>query len=345
MNILVTGGAGYIGSHVVLALQAAGHQIVILDNLQTGKQQLIPANTTFIQGDVGDPALLETVCKQARPNAVVHLAASTQVAASVADPAAYYRNNTLGALLLAQTCTNNNIEYFIFSSTAAVYAPSDIPVNETAACVPINPYGKSKLMAETILADIGLARSLQWSILRYFNVCGADSQLRTGDCQDDPSTLIAKAVKCATGQCDSIPVFGHDYDTPDGTAIRDFVHVTDVATAHLLALNHLVSGGQNQIFNIGTGTGTGTGSSVQQVIDTLKIIAGENFKTELHPRRIGDADKSICNPQKARQLLGFKPQYTTLDTIIESCLRWERFRLDTISPKKYSTAPTHNSNR
>ena len=248
-TVLVTGGAGYIGSHVALAFIDAGKTVVVLDNLCTGCQELTPAKAIFVNGDVADGALVDDLIKEHKITAVAHIAGSAVVPESVTDPGKYYRNNTCATLSLITACLRNNIRRFVFSSTSAVYGSvASAFFDETTPCLPESPYGLSKLMIEQQLADIGKAHHFSWCALRYFNVCGADPQNRAGDCKKNATTLVKVAMECAAGKRDKVLIFGDDYDTPDGTAVRDYVHVTDTANAHLAAMDYLSGGGDGGVF-------------------------------------------------------------------------------------------------
>ena len=317
--VLVGGGGGYIGSHVALAFVGIGQKTVVLDNLCTGWRDLSPPEAVFVEGDVANGALLDDIVKTHNITAVVNIAGSAIVPESVADPCKYYRNNTCASLSLIDACLRNNIKRFVFSSTSAVYGAAADFFEETAPCFPTSPYGMSKLMTEHQLADIGKAHDFSWCALRYFNVCGADARLRAGDCKKNATTLVKVAMEAAIGHRDKVKIFGNDYHTPDGTAVRDYVHVSDTAQAHLAALDYLNHGGDSGAFNIGIGKGF----SVKEVLATAKTVSGVDFATENAPRRLGDPPFTVCNPAKAQRLLGFSPRYFSLVAMLESSWAWE----------------------
>ena len=320
-SVLVTGGAGYIGSHTALALIDAGWDVVIIDTLVTGRRELVPAEARFVHGDAGDienvmRLLLEMQCRY-----VLHFAGSIVVPESVVDPLKYYRNNTGVSRNLLAACVQAGVEGFIFSSTAAVYGNPDVlPVTEDAPLMPLAPYGTSKLMTEMMLRDVAATGSLRYVALRYFNVAGADPQGRTGQATPDATHLIKVACETACGKRDALTIFGDDYNTPDGTCVRDYIHVSDLAAAHVAALDYLVAGGKSEVINCGYGTGY----SVRQVIDTLEGIAGQKLKAVIGPRRPGDAESIYAASERIRQILSWTPQHDDLETIVSTALAWER---------------------
>ena len=319
--ILVTGGAGYIGSHMVLALLDAGETPVVLDNLSTGTRRAVPDGVAFHEGDCGDAALVGSILKQRQIDTIIHFAASIVVPESVADPLAYYENNTVKSRALIETAVRAGVSNFIFSSTAAVYGnPARVPVREDDVTAPINPYGRSKLMIEWMLADVAQASPLRYCALRYFNVAGADPAGRSGQSTPDATHLIKVAVQAATGQRKGLDVFGTDYPTPDGSCIRDYVHVSDLAQAHLDALDHLRGGGEIAVCNIGYGKGF----SVLEVIDVVKQVSGVDFEVRLKARRPGDPASLVAANDRATSLLGWKPRHDGLPVIIRDALAWER---------------------
>ncbi|MCZ7658447.1 MAG: UDP-glucose 4-epimerase GalE [Xanthobacteraceae bacterium] len=321
MTVLVTGGAGYIGSHMVLALLEAGERVVVLDNLSTGFDWAVPAEAELLVGETGDQALVARVLKQHRVEAVIHFAASVVVPDSVADPLGYYRNNTVNSRALMECAVKGGVRHFIFSSTAAVYGnPARVPVTESDAPAPMSPYGSSKLMTEIMLRDAGAAHGLGHVILRYFNVAGADPALRTGQSTKGATHLIKVAVETALGLRPQMQVFGTDYPTPDGTCIRDYIHVSDLVAAHLDALAHLRRGGDSLTLNCGYGRGF----SVLEVIETVKRVSGIDFRVEFAPRRPGDPAQIVASSDRARALIGWKPQLDDLETIATHALAWER---------------------
>jgi UDP-glucose 4-epimerase len=320
-KILVTGGAGYIGSHMVLSLLDAGEAPVVLDNLSTGFRNSIPAGVPFYHGDCGDAHLVDSMLKEHRIDTIIHFAASIVVSDSVRDPLSYYENNTVKSRALIETAVRCGVSNFIFSSTAAVYGnPADAPIAEDSATAPINPYGRSKLMIEWILSDTAHASPLKFYALRYFNVAGADPAGRSGQSSAQATHLIKVAVQAALGRRDGIDVFGTDYPTADGSCIRDYVHVSDLAQAHLDALRYLREGGESAVSNIGYGSGY----SVLQVIDAVKKTSGTEFAVRLRDRRPGDPAILVASNERARSLLGWQPRYDSLPLIIEHALKWER---------------------
>lgn len=321
MTVLVTGGAGYIGSHMVLALLEAGERVVVLDNLSTGFDWAVPAEAELIVGETGDEALVARVLKQHRVEAVIHFAASVVVPDSVADPLGYYKNNTVNSRALMECAVKGGVRHFIFSSTAAVYGnPARVPVTESDAPAPMSPYGSSKLMTEVMLRDASAAHGLGHVILRYFNVAGADPALRTGQSTRGATHLIKVAVETALGLRPNMQVFGTDYPTPDGTCIRDYIHVGDLVAAHLDALAHLRRGGESLTLNCGYGRGF----SVLEVIETVKRVSGVDFRVEFAPRRPGDPAQIVASSDRARALIGWKPRLDDLETIATHALAWER---------------------
>jgi UDP-glucose 4-epimerase len=320
MAILVTGGAGYIGSHMVHALADAGEAVVVLDNLSTGFREAIPGGIQLFVGDTGDQNLVSAIMKACDVDAVIHFAASIVVPDSVRDPLGYYRNNTANARALIEAAVQNGVKHFIFSSTAAVYGnPADVPVTEESPTVPMSPYGTSKLMTEITLHDVARAHDLGHVILRYFNVAGADPQQRTGQSTPMATHLIKVAVQTALGLRPQMEVFGTDYPTPDGTCVRDYIHVSDLVRAHASALAHLRRGGPNLTLNCGYGRGY----SVLQVIDAVKRAAERDFPVRFSPRRAGDPATIVAAAQRARQILNWRPAYDDLDVIVGHALAWE----------------------
>jgi UDP-glucose 4-epimerase len=321
MTVLVTGGAGYIGSHMVHALADAGEAVVVLDNLATGFDWAVADGVPLIVGDTGDQPLVASLIAQHRIDAIIHFAASTVVPESVAEPLAYYRNNTVNSRALIETAVKGGVKHFIFSSTAAVYGnPAHVPVAEDVPPMPMSPYGSSKLMTETMLRDAGHAHGLGYVILRYFNVAGADPRLRTGQSTRNATHLIKVATEAAVGLRAKVDVFGTDYPTPDGTGIRDYIHVTDLARAHSDALRHLRAGGASLTLNCGYGHGF----SVLQVIDAVKRVSGVDFRVEIAPRRPGDPAQVVAAADRARSLLGWRPELDDLATIVAHALAWQK---------------------
>jgi UDP-glucose 4-epimerase len=321
MTILVTGGGGYIGSHMVHALVDAGEPVVVVDNLTTGFRSALPEPATLVIGDVGDQALVTNVIKTHAVSEIIHFAASIVVPDSVRDPLGYYRNNTINTRALLEVAVATGVQRFIFSSTAAVYGnPQRVPVGEDAPVVPMSPYGNSKLMSEIMLKDAAAAHKLNYVILRYFNVAGADPKLRTGQATLGATHLIKVAVETALGLRPQIEVFGTDYDTPDGTCVRDYIHVSDLVRAHFDALAHLRRGGASNTFNCGYGHGY----SVLAVIEAVKRASGRDFAVRLSARRPGDPASIVADARRIRTQLNWTPQFDDLDTIVAHALAWER---------------------
>ena len=321
MTILVTGGGGYIGSHMVHALVDAGEPVVVVDNLTTGFRSALPESATLVIGDVGDQALLANIVKTHAVTEIIHFAASIVVPDSVRDPLGYYRNNTINTRALLEVAVATGVPRFIFSSTAAVYGnPQRVPVGEEAAVAPMSPYGNSKLMSEMMLKDAAAAHGLNYVILRYFNVAGADPKLRTGQATVGATHLIKVAVETALGLRRRIEVFGTDYDTPDGTCVRDYIHVSDLVRAHFDALAHLRRGGASDTFNCGYGHGY----SVLDVIDAVKRASGRDFAVRLSARRPGDPASIVADATRIRTQLRWMPQFDDLDQIVAHALAWER---------------------
>jgi UDP-glucose 4-epimerase len=321
MTILVTGGAGYIGSHMVHALVDAGESVVALDNLATGFDWAVAEGVPLVVGDTGDQTLVASLIAAHKIEAIIHFAASTVVPESVAEPLAYYRNNTVNSRALIETAIKGGVRHFIFSSTAAVYGnPERMPVAEDAPTMPMSPYGASKLMTETMLRDAGHAHGLNYVILRYFNVAGADPRLRTGQSTRNATHLIKVATEAALGLRPKVDVFGTDYSTPDGTGIRDYIHVSDLARAHSDALRHLRAGGTSLTLNCGYGHGF----SVLEVIETVKRVSGVDFRVDVAARRPGDPAQVVAAADRARSLLGWRPQLDDLSTIVSHALAWQK---------------------
>ncbi|AHB49354.1 UDP-glucose 4-epimerase [Hyphomicrobium nitrativorans NL23] len=321
MTVLVTGGAGYIGSHMVLALLDAGERVVVVDNLSTGFRSAVPPPALLIEGNVGDQDLISRIIAEHGVRAIVHFAGSIVVPDSVADPLGYYLNNTSNSRTLIAAAVAGGVKAFIFSSTAAVYGnPAEIPVKETADLKPVSPYGTSKLMTEMMLADTAFAHDFRYVALRYFNVAGADPAGRAGQSTPRATHLIKVACETALGKRASMDVFGTDYPTPDGTCVRDYIHVTDLVAAHMAALGYLESGGTSDVFNCGYSSGY----SVLEVIEAVKRASGGPFAVTLGPRRPGDAEAIVADSAKIRERLGWTPKLANLDTIVAHALGWER---------------------
>lgn len=320
-TVLVTGGCGYIGSHVTRQLSEKGYQVVVIDNLSTGFKDSLLHGENLIIADLGDKEAVDRVFETYKPEAVLHFAASIVVPDSVSDPLSYYRNNTVNTLSLLESCQKHQVGKIIFSSTAAVYGDGyDYPVHEQLETHPTNPYGWSKLMDEQIIRDLAYASDLRYAIIRYFNVAGADLETRIGQKTPNATHLIKVATQVALGQRPHLDVFGQDYATKDGTAIRDYIHVEDLASAHVLALQHLNEGGSSDTFNCGYGQGY----SVNEVIAALKRISGIDFLVRQSERRAGDVALLVANSARIRDSLGWVPRYQALDTIVETAWQWEQ---------------------
>lgn len=321
MSVLVTGGAGYIGSHMVLALVDAGYDVVVLDDFSTGFEWAVHPAASLVAGDVADGEKVRRLVDEHSVDAVIHFAARIVVPDSVADPLGYYLANTVKTRALIEAVVKAGVPHFIFSSTAAVYGMiGSEPVAEDAALAPISPYGRSKLMSEWMLADAALAHPLSYVALRYFNVAGADPLGRSGQSTAGATHLIKVAAETALGKRARIQVFGTDYETPDGTCLRDYIHVTDLAAAHLDALRHLKAGGGNAVLNCGYGRGY----SVLEVIETVKRVSGIDFRVEVSGRRAGDPAAIVAKATRIRDDLGWTPKLDDLPTIVEHALAWER---------------------
>ena len=320
-KVMVTGGAGYIGSHVVKALGEQGYEVLVFDNLSTGNGWAV-LHGDLVVGELADRAAVNQVLTAFQPDAVIHFAASIVVSESVAEPLKYYRNNTATTLNLLEALQDHGINRFIFSSTAAVYGiPQVIPVNEQASLAPINPYGTSKMMTELVLRDLAEAnRSFRYVALRYFNVAGADGGNRIGQAYKNPTHLITRALKTASGTYPELQVFGTDYDTSDGTCIRDYIHVDDLASAHVLALESLLADGKSAVFNCGYGRGY----SVREVVAASKKITGIDFVVTEAERREGDPPALVADSSLIQSTLGWRPRYDDLEYIIGTAWAWEQ---------------------
>ncbi|MFI4957543.1 MAG: UDP-glucose 4-epimerase GalE [Lysobacterales bacterium] len=318
--ILVTGGAGYIGSHVVQQLRTRGERVVVIDNLVSGFRDAVQG-AELVVGDVGDRTLVTQVLAEHSVDAVLHFAAHTVVPESVRDPLKYYGNNTCNTRNLLACCAETGVRQFLFSSTAAVYGtPASGVADEDTPTQPINPYGMSKLMSETMLRDLSASSTVRHVILRYFNVAGCDPGGRIGQSTPNATLLLKVACEHAVGKRDSLSIFGTDYDTPDGTGIRDYIHVEDLAAAHLRALDHLRAGGESLTFNCGYGHGY----SVREVIDAVQRVSGRPLKVIEQPRRAGDPAMLIARADRLRSRLGWEPNHDNLEFIVRTALAWER---------------------
>lgn len=320
--VLVTGGAGYIGSHAVLALTDAGWPVAVIDNLTTGFRWAVPEGVPFYEGDIEDSALLARIIAEQGIKAVMHFAGSIIVPESVENPLKYYHNNTAKSRALIASAVAGGVPHFIFSSTAATYGiPEVSPVSEDSPKAPINPYGMSKLMTETMLADVARAHPLNFCALRYFNVAGADPRARTGQSTAGATHLIKVAVEAALGKRSHVEVFGTDYATPDGTGVRDYIHVADLAQAHVLALEALI---QDPVSSLTMNCGYGRGFSVLEVLDAVDRVTNLTIERKLSPRRAGDPDSLISDNRRIKATLPWEPKYADLDTIVSHALQWER---------------------
>ena len=320
--VLVTGGAGYIGSHAVLALKDAGWPVAVIDNLSTGFRFAVPDSVPLYEGDIEDADLLARIFSEQDTGAIMHFAGSIIVPESVENPLKYYHNNTVKSRALIDSAVTAGVPHFIFSSTAATYGmPKDSPVTENTPRVPINPYGWSKLMTEQMLSDVAAAHPLNYCALRYFNVAGADPQARSGQSTAGATHLIKVALEAATGKRDHVAVFGTDYDTPDGTGVRDYIHVSDLAAAHVLALEELV---RSPNTSMTMNCGYGRGFSVLEVLDAVDRVTNMRLDRRIEGRRAGDPGSLVSDPSRIRASLPWQPQFADLDVIINHALAWER---------------------
>ncbi|MBN8809021.1 MAG: UDP-glucose 4-epimerase GalE [Sphingomonas sp.] len=321
-TVLVTGGAGYIGSHAVLALLDAGWDVVVVDNLTTGFAWAIDPRATLVRANIEDNAAVRGAMHDHDVVAVMHFAGSIVVPESVTDPLKYYRNNTVASRALLESAVVCGVKHFIFSSTAATYGnPERVPVAEGDPTIPINPYGTSKLMTEAMLRDVAAAHQINYCALRYFNVAGADPEGRTGQSTAGATHLIKVAVEAATGKRDRVGVFGTDFPTPDGTGVRDYIHVSDLAAAHVHALDKLIA---EPAESLTMNAGYGHGYSVMQVLDAVDRVTNHEIKREIGPRRLGDSAELISDNRRILATLPWRPQYDDLDTIVRHALAWER---------------------
>ncbi|HRJ11477.1 MAG TPA: UDP-glucose 4-epimerase GalE [Prosthecobacter sp.] len=319
-TLLVTGGAGYIGSHTVARLHEGGERVVVLDNLVFGHREALPAaGVTFVKGDMADAGLVERVFAEHKPEAVLHFAAFAYVGESVTDPLKYYRNNLAAPLVLLEAMQRHGCRRFIFSSTCATYGdPVRVPMNEEHPQAPVNPYGASKWMLERVLRDCGTAWGLRSVFLRYFNASGCDPEGRIGEDHDPETHLIPRILMAAKGEIEGLTIFGDDYPTPDGTCVRDYIHVCDLASAHEKALAHLRGGGDTTAVNLGTGRGF----SVKEILRAAEQVTGVSIPVTYGPRRAGDPAELVCDPSRAKALLGWEAEHKDPRGHIESAWRW-----------------------
>ncbi|MGV8853132.1 MAG: UDP-glucose 4-epimerase GalE [Devosia sp.] len=321
MAVLVTGGAGYIGSHMVLSLVDAGEKVVVLDNLVTGFDWAIDGRALFEEGDASNVEFVVGLIKKHGITEIVHFAGSIVVPESVTNPLKYYGNNTATSRSLIEAAVKGGVKHFIFSSTAAVYGMTGLaPVVETTPLNPMSPYGRSKLMTEMMLADVAAAHPITYGVLRYFNVAGADPKGRSGQSTPEATHLIKVACQTALGQREKMDIFGTDFDTPDGTGVRDYIHVSDLIAAHALLLKHLRGGGECTTLNCAYGKGY----SVRQVVETVRKVSGVHLRADEGPRRAGDPASITATGEKVRKLLGWVPQHDDLTEIVQSAYAWEQ---------------------
>lgn len=320
MKILVLGGAGYIGSHTVYALEEAGHDVVIIDNLETGHIEAVHPDAKFYQGDLRDRAFVDSVLDQETDiDAVIHFAANSLVGESMTNPLKYYDNNLCGTKTMLESMVAHGVDKIVFSSTAATYGmPEKIPILESDKTEPINPYGETKLSMEKMFKWVGKAHGLRFVSLRYFNAAGAHVSGKIGEAHNPESHLIPLILQVPNGKRDHISIFGTDYDTKDGTCVRDYIHVTDLAQAHILAVKYLINGGESNIFNLGNGVGF----TVKEVIETARKVTGLPIKAVEEERRAGDPDVLIASSDKAKEVLGWKPELNSLEDIISTAWKW-----------------------
>ena len=319
MRLLVLGGAGYIGSHTSLELIKRGHDVVVVDNLVTGYQKAVPEKAIFYNGDIRDIEFLDNLFKIEKIDAVIHFAAYSLVGESVTNPLKYYDNNLYGTKVLLEAMIKNNVNKIVFSSTAATYGePENIPILESDRTCPTNPYGETKLAMEKMFHWASKAHGLNYVSLRYFNACGADATGQIGESHNPESHLIPLVLQVSNGKRESVSIYGTDYDTPDGTCIRDYIHVTDLAQAHILAVEYLANGGASDIFNLGNGVGY----SVREVIETARSVTGHPIPAIEVPRRSGDPARLVASGEKAKKILGWEPKIKQLDEIIASAWKW-----------------------
>lgn len=321
MKILVLGGAGYIGSHTVSELVDAGEEVVIADNLETGHIEAVNPKAKFYEGDIRNREFIDSVFENEKIDAVIHFAANSLVGESMANPLKYYDNNLYGTKVLLESMVSHGVGKIVFSSTAATYGePESIPILETDRTEPTNPYGETKLSMEKMMKWTGVAHGLRYVALRYFNACGAHKSGEIGEAHNPETHLIPLILQVPNGQRESVSIFGTDYDTKDGTCVRDYIHVTDLAQAHILAVKYLADGGESNVFNLGNGVGF----TVKEVIETARKVTGHPIPAVESPRRGGDPAKLIASSEKARKVLGWNPEHAGLEEIIESAWKWHK---------------------
>ena len=321
MAILVLGGAGYIGSHTVYRLIEAGRDVVVADNLQTGFKEAVHPKARFYQLDIRDKGALDELFRKEKIEGVIHFAASSQVGESMTNPLKYYNNNLYGTMTLLKSMVKNGVDKIVFSSTAATYGePERVPIMEDDRTEPTNPYGETKLAMEKMFKWTAKAHGLRYVSLRYFNACGADTDGNIGEAHDPESHLIPIILQVPNGKRDHVSIFGTDYPTPDGTCVRDYIHVTDLAEAHILALKYLINGGESDIFNLGNGVGF----SVREVIETARKVTGHPIPAVEGKRRAGDPARLIASSEKAKKILGWNPCHDSLEEIISSAWNWHK---------------------
>ena len=325
MKLLVLGGAGYIGSHTATELLDNGHEVVIADNLVTGYREAIPEKATFYQGDLRDKDFLVDLLTKEKVDAVIHFAAFSLVGESVTNPLKYYENNLYGTKVLLDAMIETGVDKIVFSSTAATYGePENIPILESDRTCPTNPYGETKLAMEKMISWAAKAHGLHFVSLRYFNACGAHKSGKIGEAHNPESHLIPLVLQVPNGKREFVSIYGNDYDTPDGTCIRDYIHVTDLAKAHILAVEYLMNGGESDIFNLGNGVGY----SVKEVIETARKVTGHPIPAKEEARRAGDPARLVASGEKARKILGWEPEMKDLADIISSAWKWHKAHRD-----------------
>ena len=325
MKLLVLGGAGYIGSHTATELLDNGHEVVIADNLVTGYREAVPEKATFYQGDLRDKDFLVDLLTKEKVDAVIHFAAFSLVGESVINPLKYYENNLYGTKVLLDAMIETGVDKIVFSSTAATYGePENIPILESDRTCPTNPYGETKLAMEKMISWAAKAHGLHFVSLRYFNACGAHKSGKIGEAHNPESHLIPLVLQVPNGKREFVSIYGNDYDTPDGTCIRDYIHVTDLAKAHILAVEYLMNGGESDIFNLGNGVGY----SVKEVIETARAVTGHPIPAKEEARRAGDPARLVASGEKARKILGWEPEITDLADIISSAWKWHKAHRD-----------------